>query len=84
MSKQILKEIEYLAHVIDEYGLHPTKEKVKTIKEAPQPHNVMSSGNKHVTSKSTITFMEVAITTMELTTFGFCWTIYEAYVCIWS
>ena len=32
--------IEYLGHVIDEHGLHPTEEKVRAIKEAPPPKNV--------------------------------------------
>ena len=32
--------IEYLGHVIDEEGLHPTEEKVQAIREAPRPKNV--------------------------------------------
>ena len=32
--------IEYLGHVIDSTGLHPTKAKVKVITEAPVPKNV--------------------------------------------
>ena len=36
----MLPRVEYLGHVIDESGLHPTKEKVKAIQETPQPHNV--------------------------------------------
>ena len=32
--------LEYLGHVIDEDGLHPTEEKVQAIKEAPQLRNV--------------------------------------------
>ena len=32
--------LEYLGHVIDGLGLHPTMDKVKVIQEAPQPHNV--------------------------------------------
>ena len=32
--------IEYLGHVVDEEGIHPTEEKVKAIKEAPAPTNV--------------------------------------------
>ena len=36
----MLPRVEYLGHVIDEHGLHPTKDKVKAIQEAPQPHNV--------------------------------------------
>ena len=36
----MLPRVEYLGHVIDEYELHPTKDKVKAIQEAPQPHNV--------------------------------------------
>ena len=38
----MLPRVEYLGHVIDEYGLHPTKDKVKAFQEAPQPHNVNS------------------------------------------
>ena len=30
--------IEYLGHIIDKDGLHPTEEKVRAIKEAPKPH----------------------------------------------
>ena len=37
--KFLLPKVEYLGHMIDEKGLHPTKEKVKAIQEAPQPHN---------------------------------------------
>jgi len=36
----MLPRVKYLGHTIDEHGLHPTKEKVKAIQEAPQPHNV--------------------------------------------
>ena len=32
--------VEYLGHVIDSAGLHPTKAKVKAITEAPAPRNV--------------------------------------------
>lgn len=32
--------VEYLGHIIDQHGLHPTEEKVKAIKEAPKPCNV--------------------------------------------
>ena len=32
--------IEYLGHVIDQEGLHPTKDKVRAIKEAPTPKNL--------------------------------------------
>ena len=32
--------IEYLGHVVDKEGIHPTEEKVKAIKEAPAPTNV--------------------------------------------
>ena len=34
------KSIEYLGHVIDRDGIHPTEEKVHAIKDAPQPQNV--------------------------------------------
>jgi len=30
----------YLGHVIDSQGLHPTKEKVRAVQEAPRPENV--------------------------------------------
>ena len=36
----MLPKVEYLGHIIDEHGLHPTEEKVKAIKEAPTPKNV--------------------------------------------
>ena len=32
--------IEYLGHVIDKDGIHPTQEKVQAIKNAPQPTNI--------------------------------------------
>ena len=32
--------VEYLGHVIDEHGLHPTEEKLSAIKEAPKPKNI--------------------------------------------
>ena len=36
----LMPQVEYLGHIIDQYGLHPTEKKVKAIKEAPQPCNV--------------------------------------------
>ena len=36
----MLDKIEYLGHIIDAKGLHPTQEKVKAIREAPHPRNV--------------------------------------------
>ena len=36
-----LEQIEYLGHTIDARGVHPTGEKIKAIKNAPQPKNVM-------------------------------------------
>ena len=36
----LLQQIEYLGHVIDAKGLHPTEEMVKAIKHAPQPKNI--------------------------------------------
>ena len=36
----MLPSVEYLGHVIDSVGLHPTQAKVKAIKEAPTPKNV--------------------------------------------
>ncbi len=35
-----MTKIEYLSHVIDEHGLHPTEDKVKAIQEAPRPKNI--------------------------------------------
>ena len=35
-----VNSLEYLGHVIDEYGLRPTQDKVKAICEAPEPTNV--------------------------------------------
>ena len=32
--------VEYLGHVIDREGLHPSREKVRAIQEAPEPTNV--------------------------------------------
>ena len=32
--------VEYLGHVIDQEGLHPSEEKVRAIKQAPHPRNV--------------------------------------------
>ena len=32
--------IEYLGHIIDAQGLHPTEEKIQAVKNAPQPKNV--------------------------------------------
>ena len=37
----LLPQVEYLGHVIDESGLHPTQEKVKAIQDAPEPKNLM-------------------------------------------
>ena len=34
------KQVEYLGHLIDEHGLHPTPTKVKAILEASTPHDV--------------------------------------------
>ena len=36
----LLPRVEYLGHMIDGNGLHPIKEKVRAIQEAPQPRNV--------------------------------------------
>ena len=35
-----MPQVDYLGHIIDQHGLHATKEKVKAIREAPQPHSV--------------------------------------------
>ena len=34
-------QIKYLGHMIDAQGLHPTYGKIKTIKNASQPKNLM-------------------------------------------
>ena len=36
----LLPQVEYLGHQISQKGLHPTKEKVRAIVEAPAPQNV--------------------------------------------
>ena len=36
----LLPQIEYLGHIIDAQGLHPTQEKVRAIKNSPKPKNV--------------------------------------------
>ena len=41
LNKSKLPQVEYLEHVIDESGLHPTQEKVKAIQDAPEPKNLM-------------------------------------------
>ena len=33
--------LEYLGHVIDEAGRHPTEDKIRAIKEAPAPTNII-------------------------------------------
>ena len=38
--KFLLPSVEYLGHVIDQHGVHPSQEKVKAIKEAPEQHNI--------------------------------------------
>ena len=34
------QSVEYLGHVIDKDGLHPSQEKVRAIQQAPEPRNV--------------------------------------------
>ena len=36
----LASSVEYLRHVIDKDGLHPSQEKLRAIQEAPEPHNV--------------------------------------------
>ena len=36
----MVSQIEYLGHVTDKDGLHPTEEKIQAIKDAPRPTNV--------------------------------------------
>ena len=38
----LIKSVEYLGHVIDQDGLHPSKEKVRAIQEAPNPKTSQS------------------------------------------
>ena len=38
--KFVSSQVEFLGHIIDENGLHPTDDKIKAIHEAPQPRNV--------------------------------------------
>lgn len=42
MSKCVFlaKSVEYLGHIIDEQGLHPSTEKIRAIREAPEPRNI--------------------------------------------
>ena len=35
--EKLHNRIEYLGHIIDAQGLHPTEEKVQAVKSAPQP-----------------------------------------------
>ncbi|XP_016520874.1 uncharacterized protein K02A2.6-like [Poecilia formosa] len=39
-SKFNKPQIEYLGHVLDEHGVHPSEEKVRAIQDAPAPTNV--------------------------------------------
>ena len=36
----MMSKIEYLGHVIDEHGIHPTEDRVKAIQEAPRPKSI--------------------------------------------
>ena len=36
----LASSVEYLRHVIDKDGLHPSQEKLHAIQEAPEPHNI--------------------------------------------
>ena len=36
----MVPSVSYLGHLIDQFGLHPLQEKVKAVKEAPNPKNV--------------------------------------------
>ena len=35
-----MHQVEYLGFLLDKDGLHPTDEKIKAIRDAPQPTNV--------------------------------------------
>ena len=34
------RQVKYLGHVIDATGIHPTKDKVQAVKEAPVPNDI--------------------------------------------
>ena len=36
----LVPSVEYLGHIIDDKGLHPSPEKIRAIKDAPEPQNV--------------------------------------------
>ncbi len=36
----LLASIDYLGHVLDQDGLHPTEEKIRAIRDAPEPENL--------------------------------------------
>ena len=36
----LAQSVEYLGHVIDQNGLHPSKEKLCAVQEAPEPKNI--------------------------------------------
>jgi len=36
----LTRSVEYLGYVIDQHGLHPSEEKVKTVKSVPKPQNL--------------------------------------------
>ena len=40
MAPPIPTPMEYLGHIIDQHHVHPSQEKVKAIKETPEPHNI--------------------------------------------
>ena len=39
--KFMMESISYLGYMIDKHGIHPTSDKVRAIKEAPQPQNII-------------------------------------------
>ena len=38
--KFVVQSVSYLGHMIDQRGLHPLQEKVKAVKEVPNPTNI--------------------------------------------
>ena len=36
----LVQSVEYLGHIIDQHGLHPSPDKIRAIKEAPEPRNI--------------------------------------------
>ena len=48
--KFLCPQVEYLGHLIDEFGLHPTASKVQAILDAPTPNYLWKSFTKFIPS----------------------------------